>query len=183
MRRNSESVTKAEKCCESTPLCGIGSRWWFCHRVNEIYESMIIPHAPGNPVPVEETELMQATIWWEVFSVRQCADNYYYLTGESLYQVLPKILTKKNSDYSWNDNAFTNLELCESIWISAVTGIKVRMCDKVSRIRNLVKKDPAVTGESLADTWLDLAWYLTLLYLYEEYLQYKWQQNPQINQN
>ena len=183
MRRNDEIATKYEIWCESISQDRVGSKQWFCHRVNEIYEKMIIPYAQENPIPVDETELMQTVIWWEVFSVKQCADNYYYLTGKSLYQVLPKILTNKNRDYSWDENAFDNLELCESIWIEAVTGIKVRMCDKVSRIRNLVNKEPAVAGESLADTWLDLAWYLTLLYLYEEYVSNKWLQNPQTNQN
>ena len=183
MRKNDEPITNCEKWYDSISQYRIGSRWRFCHRVNEIYERMIIPQAPGNPIPVDETELMQEVIWWEVFSVQQCANNYYYLTGESLYQALPKILTKKNRDYSWDDNAFDNLELCESIWISAETGIKVRMCDKVSRIRNLVNKEPTIVTESLADTWLDLAWYLTLLYLYEEYMPSKWQQKNQVNPN
>lgn len=119
---------------------------------------------------------IQCAIWWEVFSLEQCLENYDYLTWWNWWETLFNTLHKKNSDYSWWDNAFSNLCLCESIGINPKDWIKVRMCDKVSRIRNLVNKEPEVIGESLADSWLDLAWYLVLLYLYEEYEANQWRQ-------
>lgn len=180
------------ECC-STPTPTVGSalecwpawsRAWFNARINEILFRKTSPIPSDAPIPVDETEFMKIEVWPEVYTINQCADNYFYLTGRSLWMELCRTLTKKNADYSKEDNAFSNLMLCEQIWVAPSDWIKVRMCDKISRIRNLIDnlKEPAVTTESLADSWLDLAWYLVIAYLYDEYITVIWQLETPINQ-
>ena len=83
------------------------------------------------------------------------------------FAILFDTLREKNADYSPFDDAFANFRMCETLWISVEDWIKVRICDKVSRLRNLRWwREPEVKEESLADTYLDLAWYLTLLYIW-----------------
>lgn len=160
------------------------SRAWFNARINDILLKKDIPFTADKPIPVDETEFMRVEIWPEVYTINQCADNYLYLTGRPLWTDLCKTLTQKNSDYSRSDNAFSNLMLCEQIWVSPSDWIKVRMCDKISRIRNLIynNKEPSVASESLADSWMDLSWYLVIDYLYDEYTNLIWLQETQINQ-
>lgn len=40
-----------------------------------------------------------------------------------------------------------------------ITGVNVRMCDKVERIKNLQKRGGEAVNEPLADSWLDLVGY------------------------
>lgn len=148
---------------------------WLASRIDEIF---LTPRIGDSSI---ERELIKSAIWWEMFTLTQCWENYYYLTGQDLYEVLYTTLISKNSDYSSWDFAFSNLCLCESIGISAEDWIRVRMCDKVSRIRNLLatQKEPDVVSEKLCDTWLDLAWYLVLYYLYNEYCALIWHLSSQ----
>lgn len=188
MRRTDEPME-----CRGTPIPTVGtplqcwpawSRAWFNARINEILLQKASPMPADKPVPVDETEFMRVEIWPEVYTINQCSDNYFHLTGYSLWTDLCKTLTQKNADYSKDDNAFSNLMLCEQIWIAPSDWIKVRMCDKISRIRNLIynNKEPSVVTESLADSWLDLAWYLVIAYLYDEYITLIWQLETPISQ-
>lgn len=74
-------------------------------------------------------------------------------------------MKKKNADYAGNDDAFSNFRLVEVLKISTTEqGILVRMCDKFSRISNLLSgKNPEVKNESIQDTLQDLAVYSILL--------------------
>ena len=72
----------------------------------------------------------------------------------------------KNHDYAMaNDgDPFKNFRLCEQLGICSVEkGILVRMCDKISRISNLLEKEGKVKDEKLEDTLLDMANYAVIL--------------------
>lgn len=79
-------------------------------------------------------------------------------------------LTKaKNSDYAGPGNPFQNFNLIEIITsgrVSTSAGILVRMTDKLQRFANLLAKPPAVVGEAIEDTLLDLAVYSIIEYLW-----------------
>lgn len=117
-------------------------------------------------------ERYSLTIDWEAFSINDCIEKFEELSKDESwatidwYNHLYSTLQQKNADYSKKSDAFSNFKLCNTLWVSVEDWIKVRICDKVSRIRNLQTKEPSVVWESLADTYLDLAWYLTILYIY-----------------
>ncbi|MCP6727314.1 MAG: DUF1599 domain-containing protein [Patescibacteria group bacterium] len=79
------------------------------------------------------------------------------------------IVEKKNADYSTDNEAFLNFKACEAFNIPVETGLIVRMCDKMSRISNLMNKEAAVKDESVLDTLQDLANYATILKVYLEH--------------
>lgn len=80
----------------------------------------------------------------------------------------------KNHDYAGEGgDPYSNFRECEDIGIPAWKGILIRMSDKWSRIKNLVDSDPAVKGESIKDTLLDLANYSILCLLMLEELEEK----------
>lgn len=119
-----------------------------------------------------ETPRYELEIDWEKFSINGCIEKFEELVPlkerdyKDWFYTLYETLCRKNSDYSPFDDAFANFRMCETVWVSVEDGIKVRLCDKVSRVRNLQKKEPSVVWESLADTYLDIAGYLTLLYIW-----------------
>lgn len=110
---------------------------------------------------------------WETFWINNCIEKFEELNTDEWWQrpdwyhYLYQTLKQKNADYSPFDDAFANFRMCETLWVSVEDGIKVRLCDKVSRVRNLQTKEPSVVWESLADTYLDIAWYLLLLYIWK----------------
>ncbi len=79
------------------------------------------------------------------------------------------IIKKKNLDYATSNEAFLNFKTSEMFDISVETGIIVRMCDKLSRISNLINKKADVKNESILDTLQDLANYATILKIYLEH--------------
>ena len=79
------------------------------------------------------------------------------------------IIEKKNTDYATDKEAFLNFKACEIFNIPVETGIVVRMCDKMSRISNLIYKEAAVKDESVLDTLQDLANYAIILKIYLEH--------------
>lgn len=82
-----------------------------------------------------------------------------------------QIMKNKNSDYSWDKEFFGNFTVVEKLWItSAEEGFLVRMCDKVSRITNLLEegREVKVLDEKVEDTLKDLVNYCVLLLLYIE---------------
>lgn len=128
----------------------------------------ILVSAPRN------TPRYELEIDWEVFWINQCIEEYERLKQEEVwdeyvvnwFEDLYDTLCKKNSDYSAWDDAFSNFYLCRTLGVGVDEWIKVRLCDKVSRIRNLKTKEPSVVWESLADAYLDCSWYLTILYIW-----------------
>lgn len=119
-----------------------------------------------------ETKRYELEIDWEKFSINGCIEKFEELTTskernyKDWFYILYETLCRKNSDYSPFDDAFANFRMCETVWVSVEDGIKVRLCDKVSRVRNLQEKEPSVVWESLADSYLDISWYLLLLYIW-----------------
>lgn len=119
-----------------------------------------------------ETKRYVLEIDWEYFGINDCIKKFEELSADEDWRTpdwfnhLYKTLCKKNSDYSPYDDAYANFRMCETVWVSIEDWIKVRLCDKVSRVRNLQDKEPSVIWESLADTYLDIAGYLTLLYIW-----------------
>ena len=78
-----------------------------------------------------------------------------------------QIVRAKNKDYSGEKDPFKNFRLVEEIGLCTVEqGILTRMLDKISRIVNLVDKDPEVVDESIQDTLKDLAAYSIILLVY-----------------
>lgn len=88
------------------------------------------------------------------------ADEYVWLGCDALYQsgggidakeymagVLSTVIAKQ-TDYGHGN-----------ILRHGITGINVRMCDKVERIKNLQKRGGNAVNEPLADSWLDLVGY------------------------
>ena len=119
-----------------------------------------------------DTKRYELKIDWENFSINDCIKKFEEHSWCRKYHadwfaILFDTLKEKNADYSPFDDAFANFRMCETLWISVEDWIKVRLCDKVSRVRNLRSwKNPSVENETIADTYLDLAWYLTLLYIW-----------------
>jgi hypothetical protein len=82
---------------------------------------------------------------------------------------LSELHARKNSDYS-GDNPLANLKECENYGVPAWKGVLIRLSDKYSRIKSIVKKGSvSVKDESLIDTLRDQAVYsLLAIILMEE---------------
>ena len=65
---------------------------------------------------------------------------------------------KKSKDYGTDTDPFANLRACESLGISAIHGVLIRMGDKWARLQSFAKKGELV-NESVEDTLLDTAVY------------------------
>lgn len=85
------------------------------------------------------------------------------LQGDPLfYELLLEIAelhARKNHDYAKESDPLSNLRACESLGISAETGILVRLQDKMSRLAQLSTKQAQVVDESVEDTHKDAAIY------------------------
>ena len=51
-----------------------------------------------------------------------------------------QLVIKKTQDYATIDDPYRNFRMSESVGVSLEKGILVRMCDKLSRLGNLVEK-------------------------------------------
>lgn len=80
------------------------------------------------------------------------------------------ICEKKNRDYAKQTDALANFRKCETIGVSLLKGMLVRLGDKYERAGNLLDRPPAVQDESLEDTALDSAiyWVLFLIALEDQ---------------
>ncbi len=76
-------------------------------------------------------------------------------TPGEMVTLVEATLIAKHSDYG---NA--------SLIRFGVFGFIVKTDMKVSRLRNLIGKDTGPANEPIADTWLDIVGYATLLYMY-----------------
>lgn len=77
-------------------------------------------------------------------------------------------IKKKNADYAGENDPFQNFRNSEVIGVSVEEGILVRVMDKITRISNLLSKDPQVATESIEDTLIDAINYLAILKAYRE---------------
>jgi len=74
------------------------------------------------------------------------------------------LMGMKSADYASKENPFKNFDTVEPLCnISSERGILVRMCDKMTRIGNLLECEAQVKDESIEDTLLDLANYSYIL--------------------
>jgi len=78
-----------------------------------------------------------------------------------------QLVVKKTQDYATIDDPYRNFRMSESVGVSIEKGILVRMCDKLSRIGNLVENnDPSVKSESIEDTLVDIMNYANIMLCY-----------------
>ena len=90
---------------------------------------------------------------------------------DSLLDLMKDIHDDKNSDYAGDVDPLANFTIAEEFGVPAWLGCLVRLSDKFSRIKVLARKEfidklpPAVEGEKIEDTLLDLANYALLTIL------------------
>lgn len=74
-----------------------------------------------------------------------------------------ELMRAKNQDYA-GGCAFKNFDVAAFICnVSSEKGILIRMCDKITRIGNLLNNKERVKDETIEDTLLDLANYSYIL--------------------
>lgn len=78
-----------------------------------------------------------------------------------------EIVEKKSLDYATASDPFKNFKASLVVGVDPSSGILVRILDKITRIGNLLEKDPHVTDEKIEDTILDAINYLNILKVYE----------------
>ena len=78
------------------------------------------------------------------------------------------IIKIKNADYANSDNPFCNFESAAVVGIGVERAILLRVLDKISRISNLIDKEPSVKDEKMEDTLIDAINYLAILKVYRE---------------
>jgi len=92
--------------------------------------------------------------------------NDFMRDFERVVDKMLQIAKTKNHDYS-KQGAFTNFKMVENLGITtAEKGILTRMCDKMSRIVNLLDSEAMVEDEKIEDTLIDLANYAIILNIY-----------------
>ncbi len=79
-----------------------------------------------------------------------------------------QIVSKKNRDYAVDGDAFKNFRFSTFVGVDIDRAILVRLTDKLSRISNLLDKEPDVVDESIKDTIRDAVNYLAILSAYLE---------------
>jgi hypothetical protein len=78
-----------------------------------------------------------------------------------------ELVISKTKDYATIDDPYRNFRMSESVGVSVEKGILVRMCDKLSRIGNLIESnDNSVKDESIEDTLIDIMNYSNILLCY-----------------
>lgn len=90
---------------------------------------------------------------------------------QTVFNRATELVRNKNTSYSDDANAFSNLELCENAGVCSVErGIMVRMFDKMGRISNLLGEASSQleVEESIADSLMDLIGYAAILIVYRK---------------
>jgi len=127
-------------------------------------ESFIVrPHLER----IQEMVLINIT---HAIILMQWVENHLIYRDDYIYQAIEKmkeIMINKSSDYASDEDVLANFRVCEKLFdIPDYTGISIRLSDKLSRVKNLIKdNNPKVKDESLEDTLIDLANYSLLFYL------------------
>lgn len=89
----------------------------------------------------------------------------------TVFNRVTELVRNKNTGYSDDANAFSNLELCENAGVCSVErGIMVRMFDKMGRISNLLGEASShlEVEESITDSLMDLIGYAAILIVYRK---------------
>lgn len=110
----------------------------------------------------------------EVDELNRCI--YYFWNSYPLTPILFRkakaLMKKKNNDYADIKDPFLNFRQCEEAELcSVLTGMLVRLGDKVSRFDNLYnkKKKQMVKDESIEDTLIDIINYCVIIRSYLDY--------------
>ena len=82
---------------------------------------------------------------------------------EDTYKKGVELIKIKNKDYAGENDPWKNFKVAELVDIDYKKAILVRVTDKLSRINNLLTKDPKVVEESVEDTIIDCCNYLAIL--------------------
>jgi hypothetical protein len=92
------------------------------------------------------------------------------MTNEQFIQSIEKsyadgvaLIKIKNADYANPTNPFKNFESAIVADVDVKRAILIRVLDKISRISNLLEREPKVVEEKLEDTVLDCCNYLAIL--------------------
>lgn len=87
-----------------------------------------------------------------------------------LLDIIADLHHRKNYNYAKQGDPLSNFRMCEEFGIPATMGTMVRISDKYSRLTQLMKGKKDVVGESLKDTFMDMAVYslLEIVLLEEE---------------
>lgn len=87
-----------------------------------------------------------------------------YETHKLLCEEALVLMKLKNQDYAFGEDPFKNFRSSSVVGVEPDRAILVRLLDKLSRAGNLISKDPAVEGEKMRDTILDILNYTILFY-------------------
>lgn len=90
---------------------------------------------------------------------------------QTVFNRATELIRNKNTRYSDDANAFSNLELCENAGVCTVErGIMVRMFDKMGRVSNLLGETSLYheVEESITDSLMDLIGYAAILIVYRK---------------
>lgn len=90
---------------------------------------------------------------------------------QTVFNKVTELVRNKNTGYSDDANAFSNLELCENAGVCSVErGIMVRMFDKMGRVSNLLGEASThlKVEESITDSLMDLIGYAAILIVYRK---------------
>lgn len=93
------------------------------------------------------------------------------LLAEEMFKKCLDLLERKSKDYSGTEDCNQNLKVCEKMGLApAEVGILVRICDKISRLNNLIKTGQInVKEETAEDSIFDVINYcIILLHVYRE---------------
>ena len=82
---------------------------------------------------------------------------------EGIFKESVEIAKAKNKDYSVDADPFKNFRFAPFVGVSVERGILVRLCDKLSRVSNLLDKEAHVKDEGIEDTLKDLINYSAIL--------------------
>ena len=84
--------------------------------------------------------------------------------AEDTFKTCLDTMNRKNHDYSRGEDALRNFKAVEYFNLTDIqTGVMVRLCDKFTRMGNLLHAEAAVKEESINDTINDSIAYLVLL--------------------
>jgi len=79
---------------------------------------------------------------------------------DEICKSINELINKKNADYTAGGSVFSNFELTEDIGIPRLTGLTIRILDKIQRLKSFTKKNKlAVENEGVEDIFKDLIGY------------------------
>ena len=85
---------------------------------------------------------------------------------ESTYKDCLEVVKKKSKDYATDEDPFKNFRASVVVGVDPARAILVRITDKLTRISNLLDKEPDVVGESIIDSIEDNINYFAILKSY-----------------